>query len=136
MDQPNVFVQARFEKLLKHYDINDFIEFLTEKKFLPTYELKFLPSGKQEIISYLLSQSGNLFESGLFDVFRQYTTFVSEDVALTLSQTPSARKQFSHNKDSDHSFSLTSFSDDPCQQSQESPTVSQAQDFTKLKLDL
>ncbi len=133
MDQTKVVVQATFEKLLKHYDINDFIEFLTKKKFLPTNELKFLPSGKQEIISYLLSLRINQFESGLFDVFRQYTTFVSEDVALTLSQTPSAtcRKQFSHNKDSD-SFSSTSFSDDPCQHSQESPTVSQAQDFTKI----
>ncbi len=159
MDQPKAnFVQTRFEKLLKHYDINDFTRFLAKKEFLPrsTYELKFLPSGKsapkQEIISSLLSHvsSRDQFASGLLDIFCQYTEFVSEDVALTLSEIPSARKvaltlsktpstkkHFSHNKkgsDSD-SCSSSSFSDDsdPCQPSQECPTtVSLTQPCTGL----
>ncbi len=117
-----------FETLLIHYDIKDFIEFLGKKKFLSTLELKRIPNGtKQEITNHL----DLLFSRDQLDVFRQYTTFVSEDVALILSETSFDKKE----SDSD-SFSSSSFSDesDPCQPSQESPTVSLAQPRKNKKI--
>ncbi len=113
-----------FETLLIHFDIKDFIEFLGKKKFLSTNELKCIRANgtKQEITNHL----DLLFSRDQLDIFCQYTTYVSEDVALILSETSFDKKE----SDSD-SFSSSSFSDesDPCQpsQDQESPTVSLAQ---------
>ena len=127
MDQPRAIVeQTRLEKLLEHYDINDFVKFLAKKKFLSAFEPRFLSGTKQEIISHLARRDRS--ESGLLGIFYQYTTFVLEDVSLVLSEISRTRDHiFPPKQESDSdSFSSSSFSEDsdPGQYSQENPNVS------------
>ncbi len=128
MNQPKaIFVQTRFETLLIHHDIKDFIKFLGKKKFLSTLELKCIPNGtKQEITNHLdLILLRKRIDR--LNVFWQYTTFVSEDVALMIRSETS----LTNSKDKKESSSLFSDASDPCQPSQESPTVSLAQSLNK-----
>ncbi len=114
-----ILEQTRLENLLRHYDMNDFIQFLAKKHFLSSSEVTSIPNSKQEAIRYIASR--DKFHSQFLQVFEQYTVYITDDVTIALAEmlptvkltVREVQQQLSHDTESESdSFSASSFSDD------------------------
>ncbi len=142
-----ILTLTRLENLLKHYDINDLVEFLAKKKFLLISKVKYILSSKQEAIKYIASS--DKFHSNFFQVFEQYRAYVSKDVKIALAEIKQPEKlpvkelqqqsPLESESESD-SFSQSSFSDEPDtgfnMHSQTLPTVSLSKFYLALIMHL
>lgn len=114
-----ILEQTRLENLLKHYDINDFLQFIAKKNFLSSSELKCAPSSKQEAVTYIASR--DKFHSQFLQVFEEYRVYVTKDVTIALAEIlPTVKLSVreleqqlpSEIESESDSFSQSSFSDD------------------------